>query len=295
METNNIVKLHIRANDGLILSGIYLAVDHPKAIVQIVYGMKEWKEKYIGLMKYFASLGISSFCFDNRGHGESINEKYVIGYFKSTSQIVHDQLKATKHFKKMFPNTPFFVYAHSFGTMIMRQYIQRHDYLLTGLIMSGTVAYIPLLRPVLALGRRLINRHGGMGKHISALFDKGPYDWICSDKAYMETLYKNEYWTNFKYTNLGFYSIGISDLELHNFSAFLLRNPKLRILSLTGEHDPFTFGKRGLKDTEASLRKVGYLDYTNIVLPNMNHEIYSETRKDIPMEIMSGFILNKPA
>ena len=292
--SKNIVEFVLPGKDGLNLSVGLLNLSEPAAMVQIIHGMQEKKEKYYSFMHYLASLNIASIISDIRGHGKSVNYFYIQGYFQSIRQVSADQVLITKYVKNLHPGVKLYIYSHSFGTLIARKYIQTHDFLINGLIMSGTVGYIPVAKVLLNLGERTVRINGQKGYHLWTLFNKGPYNWITGDKDFLEyKILKDPYWSTFKYTNQGLLVICKGDIDLHDYSSFKVHNPKLRILSVTGDEDPFTLGTMGLADTFNALKKVGYTKLTNIVLPHMKHEILNEINRDKVYRIISNFVLSK--
>jgi alpha-beta hydrolase superfamily lysophospholipase len=69
----------------------------------------------------------------------------------------------------------------------------------------------------------------------------------------------------------------------------------LPILSVSGEGDPVTGGKLGLKDTVDTLMKIGYLDVTSIVYPGMRHEVLNEDDRLAVYSDISSFLLRPHA
>ena len=67
--------------DGLKLSAAECAVRNPRAVVQIVHGMSEHKERYYPFMEFLAEHGIASVADDHRGHGASAPCREDLGYF----------------------------------------------------------------------------------------------------------------------------------------------------------------------------------------------------------------------
>ena len=52
----------------------------PRAIVQLVHGMSEHKERYIPFMQYLAKLGYVVVIHDHRGHGKSVKHQDDLGF-----------------------------------------------------------------------------------------------------------------------------------------------------------------------------------------------------------------------
>ena len=136
-------ELFIKVQDGLELSAIYSKVENPKALVQIIHGMVEHKERYLYLINKLNEAGYTVIITDSRGHGKSINEKYPHGHIESIDELVSDQYEVTKFIKEKNPNKDLYIFSHSFGTCISRNYIMKHDDEIKKLIVSGTVASNP--------------------------------------------------------------------------------------------------------------------------------------------------------
>lgn len=49
----------------------------PRAIVQLVHGMSEHKERYIPFMEYLTDKGYITVIHDHRGHGKSVLDKRI--------------------------------------------------------------------------------------------------------------------------------------------------------------------------------------------------------------------------
>ena len=79
--------------DGLKLDGILISPESEiKAVVQLVHGMNEHKERYIDFMKYLAENGYASFINDHRGHGKSLKNEEDIGYFYEEPDVGEQHL-----------------------------------------------------------------------------------------------------------------------------------------------------------------------------------------------------------
>ena len=82
--------VNIEASDGLILKALYSKPDRPKAIIVLVHGMVEHKERYIKFMEMLNNSGFITIIADLRGHGESVNEEYSLGRIGSIDLMVDD-------------------------------------------------------------------------------------------------------------------------------------------------------------------------------------------------------------
>lgn len=62
--------------DGLKLEEILISPESEiKAVIQLVHGMNEHKERYIDFMRFLAQNGYACFIHDHRGHGASLKNE----------------------------------------------------------------------------------------------------------------------------------------------------------------------------------------------------------------------------
>ena len=75
--------------------------DSPKAIVQIVHGMCEYKERYLDFINFLNKNGYIVIIHDLRGHGKSILTKDDLGYFyqDGARAVSYTHLNFTSLFK----------------------------------------------------------------------------------------------------------------------------------------------------------------------------------------------------
>ena len=80
--------------DGLEISVMALIPDKKpyRAVVQLVHGMSEHKERYIPFMQHLAKLGYVVVIHDHRGHGKSVLDKkakFIKSPFLLFKQHIH--------------------------------------------------------------------------------------------------------------------------------------------------------------------------------------------------------------
>lgn len=130
--------------DHLQISFEYVAPQRPKAIVQLVHGMVEHKERYEPFMQHLASKGYAVVIHDHRGHGASVKSPNDLGYFYSGGwramvEDAHDLSVLTrKDIIADGESLPFFLFGHSMGSLVARSYAKRYDNELSGLVVCGS-------------------------------------------------------------------------------------------------------------------------------------------------------------
>ncbi|MFU2206981.1 alpha/beta hydrolase [Streptococcus pluranimalium] len=156
----NIYQETVDTIDGIIESPVdelniafrVFKVDKPKGIIQIVHGAGEYKDYYYDFTQFLVEHGYAVILSDNRGHGYSIDANNPSGYVSSIDDIVADQYAITRYIKEIYPDIPMTLYGHSFGSVIVRNYMMLHDEEIDKLIMEGTSHFIPMSKFGVFLG-----------------------------------------------------------------------------------------------------------------------------------------------
>ncbi len=288
-------KIVIKASDDLNLSAIYSKVNKPKAIVLIIHGMCEHKERYIELIEELNKHNFSAIITDLRGHGESINEEYKLGMIGSIDQMVDDQYKVLEYIKNDNPNLPIYLYSHSMGTLISRHFIRKHSNEVQKLILSGTVAYKPGCWIAVWFGKMKSKgkNKNGYSSMLYAFSNNGSKSEDVSWLSYDETNVKNymaDPLCGFKFTNYSNYVLFSMTYKLHKHENNPNVNKELSILSISGADDRTTSHTKGVKDSLKHLNKEGYSKTRFIEYPLMKHEILQEhDKKDVFKDIINFY------
>lgn len=281
----------IKAHDGLQIATTIFEAEDPKALVQILHGAKEHKERYYDFIRFLNAHGYVVIISDHRGHGASLNEEFTLGYMKGTDDIIKDQRLVTKYIKKMYPGKPFYLFGHSFGTLLAREYIQKYDAAVDKLVLSGTVNYIVAAAPGVAIGNMIIKMKGAKGesKFLQSFLDGKDNSWVVKDAEMLEKYRQDPLCCGYKYTNAALVSVFESVSKLKKYELYQCMHPELPILMISGEEDPITGGKKGLDDTIATLKNIGYKHIENIVYQGMKHEVLNETEHQMVYEDVLEF------
>ncbi len=285
-------KLIIKSFDGFELSAALFKVENPKAVVQLVHGSLEHKERYYDFIRFLNKNGYAAIISDNRGHGESVDENYPRGFMNGPDETVRDLYEVTKFAKSVYPNTSFYMFSHSLGTLFARVYLQKHDEEIDKLVLSGTVNYNPGVSIGIALAKTISFFKGKHGKsrllnNMAAI--KKDDSWISYSQKNLEA-YRNDPLNIPMWQNYGALTVFESDCELKKYKKYECKNPDLHILTVSGIDDPITGGEKGLKDTIKTLEHIGYKNVQKIVYAGMKHEILNEDdNKKVYNDILNFF------
>ncbi len=281
--------------DGFFLSCSLYRPAHPIGMVQIIHGAAEVKSRYEQFATFLEQSGYCVLVCDQRGHGESVDGHFVRGFLPSVEVLVQDQYAITKFLKQLYPDLPLYLLGHSLGSMIARLYLGKYDQEITSLIMTGTPPYIKGIGIAKAYVRflMLFFTPQGHGWITSKLTTSPKMKWVCSDPLVVQERLHDPYRKNFKYQLQGIYTIFDAVQRLHDWSWYQVTNSDLPILSITGEDDPVPGGKKGLADTERSLKRIGYTRFSSTVFSGMRHEVLMEREKEDVYNLIKSFLLEQ--
>ncbi|MFS0671722.1 alpha/beta hydrolase [Ornithinibacillus sp. 179-J 7C1 HS] len=283
----------LTAKDGLELSVALFKAKETKALVQMIHGANEHKERYYDFAEFLADHGLTVIIADTRGHGASINEYYPLGYMNGVNEILEDQLIITSYVKARFPKRNLHLFGHSLGSIFARCYLQEHDDEIDKLVLSGTANYVQGVNLAIMVAK-VITFFSGKHSYSKILSNIGESSrdesWLSANKENIKN-YLQDPLCNYEYQNNASLTVFNADRQLHSFRKFKCKNPELKILSVVGAEDPVTGGESGLKDSLDSLRRVGYKHITSKVYPGMKHEVLNEVEREVVYWDVLGFLV----
>lgn len=263
-----------------------------RAVLQLVHGMCEHKERYTAFMEYMASHGYACVIHDHRGHGHSIKKQDDLGYFYESGAegMVEDIKVVNDWIRNRYPDRPIILFGHSMGSMAVRAFTRLYDDRIDGLIVCGSPSY----NPAAPLGKMLakldckINGDKNRPTHIQKLAVEGfnsafkkegrANAWVCSDKDVVDAYNQNPL-CNFQFTSNGFYNLFSLMQMAYSSKGWKMSDPDLPIIFMSGEDDPCLVNLKKFKNAVNRIKKVGYTNVRNVVWPAMRHEILNEKGK----------------
>ena len=289
--------------DGLRLSVLMVSPEQkPKAILQLAHGMCGCKERYLSFMEYMSDHGVACVASDHRGHGASVLSKDDLGYMYSGGYValVEDMKMVSDWTRKRFPDVPLFLLGHSMGAMAARIYAKKYDWLLSGLIVSGSPGYTPMSRVgLLLLGVMKMFKDGRLRMSLlqdmtSSRFNhkfvkEGKMAWMCSDPKVRKAFMENPL-CRFTFTANGMYNLLRMMVESNSRKGWNVANPDLPVTFLSGEDDPCMRGEKSLHDSAKMMYGMGYHNVTAALFVHMRHEILNETDKKLVWDDVLDFV-----
>lgn len=294
------MKIHetfIESFDGFRLSAKYFEADSPKAAIQIVHGMSEHKERYDEFARFLTERGYTVITSDLRSHGQSSWPDGTLGYFGSDGikTLVQDQKAVNQNIRGRYTGLPVYMFAHSMGSLIARNYLCQNDASIQKLILSGAPCYQNGCGFAVTLCKILRAFSGDKGHNaiIRSFAPKGknkanPNEWL-SYNAENVKAYDNDKMCGFYFTNSGYLTLYELDRNLHRYEDYELHNSKLPIRFFAGKDDIVTGGAKGLQDSADSLKRAGYQDVGIRMFEHMRHEILNEDNRSTVMADAADF------
>lgn len=277
-------------------------VENHKGIILMFHGMEEYKERYIPFIKKLNEANYSCVISDMRGHGRHL-DKTDLGYFTKhhpEKALVCDEETILQYFEESYPTSNFYLFAHSMGTIISRNFLQHHSNSFKKVVLSGPPVYnnaTPIavfLANVICLFKPK-KKAKFLKKITVSPFSKAvknpntKLDWLSINKENIQQYWEDPY-CGFGFKNNAFLAM----LRLINKMDKKIDNKNIipPIMIISGSGDPVPGGTNGLNKIIKRLKKAGYKEIINIVIDNARHELINEDNKDVSINKIIEFYNN---
>lgn len=264
-----------------------------KAVLQIVHGIAEFVERYDDFANYLTSMGYIVVAEDHMGHGQSIGEDGIRGYFHGGwFNGVADTYKLMQDTMAEFPSLPYVLFGHSMGSFMARTILAQYpDNGITAAIICGTGWQphfaLPLLIKVVEGMCKKNGEHNPSEQLQQMIF--GSYnkkianprtasDWLTRDEAIVDAYVAHPL--------CGFTPAcgllrdmmkGIYYVEQPENLAKMKKH--LPVLFIAGTEDPVGPYGKGVEKAAAAFIKAGMSNVSLKLYPDCRHEILNELNK----------------
>ena len=287
--------------NGLPIYGSSYEVDEPKAIIIALHGMAEHRKRYDEFAEKLNEAGYSFYIHDHRGHGDTaLKNNLTLGHFADNNgwdKVIEDVKKHREYIlnKNNFEEISIYLFGHSMGSFMGRDYIMRYPEHFSGAIFSGTgyVKNTELFLLKFFIGLEKLFR--GAKKESKIVEDiifssnnkefeptQTPHDWLTRDQK-VALKYYNDERCGFSCTvqfYADFYEGMMRLLDKDNYKNIPEDFP---LIFLSGAKDPVggedivevvsDYKNAGLKDVEYKLYKDGRHEMINEI---NNDEFFSD-------------------
>lgn len=296
-------QMQFRSSNGVDTVRAYILptpAEQPRGIVQIVHGMCEYIGRYEEMMRILAQNGYIVCGHDHIGHGASIG-KNGPGYFADRDGwdcLVRDARQLTILIRGRYPSLPVYLFGHSMGSFVAREYITRYRDL-AGVILSGTGGANPLAGVGLGLVEALRRTRGGhyrsglvngmaFGSFNRAFPDAvTDHDWLTRDPAEVAR-YEADPLCSFVFT-VSAYGDLMRLIRRVSGRQWARRVPReLPVFLYSGDHDPVGGMGKGVTQVFGWLADAGVEHLKMKLYRDGRHEMHNElNRAEVYRDILS--------
>jgi len=273
----------------------------PRAAVQLVHGMAEYIGRYDDFARYLNTKGFVVFGHDHIGHGQSVASKEEWGdlpveggkdiMIEDVHRVRTDALARING--AYGTHLPLFLFGHSMGSFVVRAYLARHAYGLSGAIICGT-GFMPPRTSAAAnvLARAIASVRGG--SYRSKLLDKlgvGAYaqeiddaqtdlDWLSHNRDNVNRYIADEQ-CGFMFTAGGYASLTDLTREVCTPECVSGYPKDLPLLYIAGTEDPVGECGEGVSRSADLAHAAGVTDVRCRLYAGMRHEILNERGRQV--------------
>lgn len=285
---------------------IYVPSTKPIGIIQIIHGFCEHSRRYLHMIVSFNDAGFIVAADDHVGHGRTaaLTNKWGDWGDKGPKTMVEDEHTLTNIVKEKFPNLPYFIFGHSMGSFIARDYIANYGNEIDCVALCGTAGVFPNLEE----GKKLCQQHIDEGKGeesdpnvaqilLGWMFQrcteeiKYGNEWSCSDPIVIYNAAHDPFCSITRPTTNRSYLYFCQMIETITGPSWAEKVPKnLPIYNVAGSEDPVGLYGEGVKQVTKWLEDSGH-KVSMKIYPGYRHEIhqYNDLKNTMEQQLIEFF------
>ena len=283
---------------------IYVPAAKVKGIIQLVHGFGEHSRRYLHMICKMLDAGYIVAADDHVGHGKTaiVNDSWGNWGHKGAQTMVEDEHRLKELVQEKYPDIPYFMFGHSMGSVITRQFIAKYGDELAGAIICGTVGPdsipceegIKKLKPLVEAGKGDEADPELLGALLGGLFArieevKLGNEWICHDE-YVQLDHANDPFDAFtRPTSNEALLQFIEMIDEVKGTEWAAKVPAaLPLYNIAGDEDPCGSYGEGVKQVAGWLEETGHNVKTKLY-EGYRHEIHNYN--DIKYDVEAGIIV----
>lgn len=292
-----------RASDGKeLVYARFEPKEKARAVALIGHGMNDHKERFEKVAQELASIGVSTWIPDLRGHGDTDsgpNRGYLADR-DGFERVVQDLVELGDYASKSCGGLPLFYFGHSFGALLGFALIATNGKYLDGAVLSAPPAQPA---PLLDRAGGLIVQIGGLlkgwhapgklpnkmtfGQYAATVPNaRTKFDWLSRDQSLVDA-YIADSKCNFV-CSYGFYRDLIHGLRKVYGEGFLDSiPPTLPLYLFCGSADPVIGMRAGFDALSQRCRRLGIIDFESKCYEGGRHESLNEINR---VEVMDDIV-----
>lgn len=268
----------------------------PRGVVLLVHGMAEHIERYDEFARFLARAGYIVCGHNQIGHGSSSTPEHwgEIPLDGGRMALVRDVGRLrTMAATYCDAGTPMFVFGHSMGSFVVRNYIALYGDGLAGAILCGTGFVSPATSRAGRGVARLIAKTRGENYRSALLHSmaEGAYsraipsrrtdlDWLSVNEENVDRYLADEQ-CGFMFSAGGYATLTDLTAEVCTLECAQRVPRSLPLLYISGAEDPVGDDGRGVFASAELAKRAGSVDVTCKLYDGMRHEILNETGHEL--------------
>lgn len=279
-----------------------------KAIVQISHGMAEHSSRYKRFAKALTAKNFGVYANDHRGHGQTAGSIKNLGYYADNNGwdlVVNDMRRLTETIMKNHPGLAVFLFGHSMGSLLARDYMFTYAKDINGVILSGTAggpgfsgnAGI-IISKIETLIRGKKAESPIMDKLSFGIFNRAfkpnrsKFDWLSSDNKEVDKYIQDPFCGTI--FTAGFFNDLLNGIKKINVPSNIQNIPKnLPVYLFSGAKDPVGNNSKGVKNVFKAYEKAGLKNLSIKFYKKGRHEMLNEVnRKEVYNDIIKWLELH---
>ena len=283
---------------------IYVPASKIKGVVQLVHGFGEHSRRYFHMIVGLMEAGYVVAADDHVGHGKTAVENNTWGNWghKGCETMMEDEHTLKTIVQEKYPDVPYFMYGHSMGSIITRQFIAKYGEELAGAIICGTVSAgavpseegIRLIQPLVEAGKGDDSDPQLLGTLLGGLFSritegvKIGNEWICHD-PYVQVDHAQDPFDAFTKPTSNESLLQFIEMiaQVNNIEWAKKVPTALPIYNIAGDEDPCGEFGEGVKEVSKWLEETGHNVKTKLY-EGYRHEIHNYA--DLRDEVVAGMV-----
>ncbi len=274
--------------------------DQPKALIAVFHGMAEHQKRYQYFAQELNKAGYNVLTIDHRGHGESLYDGKITGYFADQDGWQKNLEDCHTIIKDHRMGLPLVLFGHSMRSLFARLYLKAFASELSAVYLSGSPDESPMANVGYQLAKMIRLLFGR--KHPSPLMTKLSFgafnkqienprtsmDWLSVNPDNVDAYIKDPL-CGFDFTAQAFIDMLEGMADVYRGSDWNCNNPELPIRFESGAMDP-CFEPGGLKRAVERLESIGYRNVSYRLIEGCRHEIYNDIKRDELISALSTWL-----
>ena len=282
---------------------VYVPAVEPVGIIQLIHGFGEHSRRYLHMIVKFMDAGFIVAADDHVGHGKTaiVNDSWGDWGNAGPHTMMEDEHTLTGIVKEMYPGLPYFLFGHSMGSFITRDYIATYGDELKAATICGTCGELPSLKDTMAVIKQALDE--GKGKEADPAFTNMLFgfmfsrieedvklgnEWICHSPYVQKDHAEDPFDAFTRPTNNQSMYYFCEMMDFITGPEWAAKVPKeLPVYNIAGDQDPVGSWGTGVYQCANWLAETGH-DVTTKLYSGYRHEIHNYD--DIKNEVEDGII-----